>query len=838
MKHSIKIILLTLLIMCISAVCVSAYSDDTAYRHLVNMNLMQYKGETFEKDDVFTRAELAIVISGIYGEITDFTKYFNDVNNKTFGAVEISACAKLEIMVGDGDKNFRPDEPVSAAELAKVLTDMLGYKPRAEINGGYPYGYFAVASGLGLYENIDSNTESLLCREAAEMIFRALKSKVLVQTGYGEKNTWTESEETLMRRMMKLDYIKGIVDATPLAQLKFNIEKRYISINGFSCEPSGDEDYFLLGHKVEAVYTADEDKNTKAISVISIDDSNIMSLYPKDIESVGENEITYIKGNALTGRKLKISPDASWFLNYEPVLTYDMNDFVKLDSGKLTLIDTDNNGTYENILVFAYDVYVFDKVSSDVIVDISGRNKLDLKSNTIEKTIVRNADGKIINLDSIKQYNVISVVTHNEICEINVCESAVSGYPSVSQNNIIVDGKEYKISDFLMRIMPADISGNMATVYLDISGTAFYMDLIADLSDQFGYLVNLKKNTGISESINAKIYTSNGKFTTLSFAEKVILNGNSVSDIIYALSENGSVKHQLIKYTLDKDGKIKSVYTAAEELASMENGFYKSYSNPNNTLLEYMGGIKSFGGIVYLDDATKIIHIPDDITDEEHFELLTHKQLMTDNYNVEAYNNSKATAIAEYIIIKGDIPYVTYDSRMAVVLKLIKSIDTGEVVDAIEYYQAGSVVTGIVDKDVDISGITEGSVCRLGLDSSNKIMEIISYYDVKQNLYTGTANPTGVYQNSDRIAFGTVADIIGDIMRFTTLDESRIPDTSSVNRFEGYKLSGFYDIAIVNYNGTGITATKGRVEDVSRFDKVIVQTRSGTPNVMFIIRRT
>ena len=75
---------------------------------------------------------------------------FSDVNDKTEYYRENLHGAELGI-ISSADK-FNPKEAITYEQAVKMLVCAAGYDNIAEMEGGYPLGYFNTASRLGLYK--------------------------------------------------------------------------------------------------------------------------------------------------------------------------------------------------------------------------------------------------------------------------------------------------------------------------------------------------------------------------------------------------------------------------------------------------------------------------------------------------------------------------------------------------------------------------------------------------------------------------------------------------------------------------------------------------------------
>lgn len=136
-----------------------------------------------------TRAEMAKVLCKALRISPDSynTQMFSDVDSSHWAYGYINALATAKIVAGNDDGNFSPDREATYAEAVKMLVAAMGYAPRAESLGGYPYGYIETARELDLIKDIDLALDLYCPRYIVfTLMYNALDVPFLVQTGFGE----------------------------------------------------------------------------------------------------------------------------------------------------------------------------------------------------------------------------------------------------------------------------------------------------------------------------------------------------------------------------------------------------------------------------------------------------------------------------------------------------------------------------------------------------------------------------------------------------------------------------------------------------------------------------
>ncbi len=139
--------------------------------------------------DPITRAE-AVKMVCCLGNITVTAednhlhdKYFNDIPQDHWAIESINNAKTVDLIDGDQDGNFHPEDTITYPEIIKMVVSVLGYSPMAETMGGYPNGYIITATRLGLTESFTvSNDDSVSRNEVALLITKALDIPIMQQS--------------------------------------------------------------------------------------------------------------------------------------------------------------------------------------------------------------------------------------------------------------------------------------------------------------------------------------------------------------------------------------------------------------------------------------------------------------------------------------------------------------------------------------------------------------------------------------------------------------------------------------------------------------------------------
>ena len=152
-----------------------------------------YPDNTFRPNGAITRAEMVAVVIRMLGMSqaaesagTVFSKY-SDVPQKHWANGFIILASNMDIVCGNGDGTFAPDESVTYEQAVKMLVCILGYGKRFnKFSDAYPTSYLAQANTDGITRNISGPTDKPIARgTAAKLVYNTLSAPMYMQTSFG-----------------------------------------------------------------------------------------------------------------------------------------------------------------------------------------------------------------------------------------------------------------------------------------------------------------------------------------------------------------------------------------------------------------------------------------------------------------------------------------------------------------------------------------------------------------------------------------------------------------------------------------------------------------------------
>lgn len=358
-KQYLKRITACVLIFIFSLMCISANAADEVYtkqeldKFDENVRLLSAFGLT-DKDraaaTTIKRGDFAAIMLKYLGYDESFYSggtTFSDVPDEKS---PIYGMAQLGLLHGYPDGTFHPDDDVLIEQAVKVMVSALGYEPMAEMRGGYPNGYMSYASSLELLDGTTTQPESTLTYyNLVHMMVNALSVKLVKTEADGSLSV---SRDTWFSSRLDVEKYTGIVtaaDRISINETNSNWENSLV-INGIVYPVS--EDYSnLLGCNTEFYV------NSKGEIVYITEKSNKRMEFDAD-DVVSYKDKTYtIENENGREKKYKLAQDSYIVFNGASADSISESDMCP-KYGKVTLIDNNNDGKYEAVLIESFDIYV------------------------------------------------------------------------------------------------------------------------------------------------------------------------------------------------------------------------------------------------------------------------------------------------------------------------------------------------------------------------------------------------------------------------------------------------------------------------------------------------
>ena len=301
--------------------------NKTAVETLVELGVISGKedGSYYAPQDNLTRAEAAklvtVVLNGGTEPVLSDPSYVSYYDTQgTWGSKYIEYVTALNIAAGDGQGYFKPDESLTATQLAKMLLVGMGYDAAFEgmVGGTWDSKTDALANQKDLYEGLPADfiTSAPINRDnAALIIYNALnESLVRYESAVGQTGgvgiQAVDRGVTVLNEFFQVSEVKAIAVANDVFNLEGNtkcitnkstynvIEVDNVVSNGNVTLPY-DLDNDVVGKSV-ILYVKDLGRTTASVigSVIVSEDNTVATTTQafKDATKLDD----YLKGVGLT----------------------------------------------------------------------------------------------------------------------------------------------------------------------------------------------------------------------------------------------------------------------------------------------------------------------------------------------------------------------------------------------------------------------------------------------------------------------------------------------------------------------------------------------------------
>lgn len=805
-----------------------------------------YDDGSYKPEKSITRAEFAkllVVALGLDNAAqAASTTRFTDANGAWYtGYVEVAAGQGL--VNGYPDGTFKPNQTVSYAEAVTMLVRALGYKD-SFLPGSWPGNYVAKAAELDITDNVSFTPSGLADRgSVAVLLDNTLDAKVITQSTYGDENTYTESNETLLEEKLGFTIyedaeivavprvsnavdkdeirIKYVVDGTDkYKNLEFASDLNVDQLFGLKADVyadgselvyadvNGDFDFFYDQIDLDGTDTIDSDNEADFI------------LMDKSYEFESGATI-YVNNKALTDQDSDNDVDLD---DFESVLTgsHVFGKYVVNEKGRISFADVFKfDGKYDGLLVTKVDG---EKI--EYLKDSDKTRELDLKDDA-DAYVIYNNKGELVDIEDVEADNVLYIAdTENKatgdkdyfvifVAQADVVEGQLEEYEGTS--TVVIDEDSYDTTAGNILTSSIDDNDNVAALstndledLLDENVKA-YLDLVGDVrhlvgsaeatsDDMYGVFLGYVSIFG-DESI--KVFTTEG--------EKVVYyldldTGYSTTVGGIDLTDPAEAKTIVIKYTLDKDGEINTIDLVADLNATLTN------SNIGDSDNEYgSDSIEIAGTEYYVQNDTILMDVEDYIStwDTDDIKFFSFDDLSGEKvaagtelaFDANSKNEFKA------VVFKSGAATTTDDTYYGYILDVKKTSDGYKAKvdvygEGVQYYYAEDVGTN----EADVDNAEEAPV-KFTLNSKDELK---------------LASPTtvfGVVYETDgdfiRIETFTDADADGDLdaseEASLSLDTTWYKVTDDTVYYDGTDVKDYYDL---DEDDTNVAGDHGTVVKV------------------------
>ena len=697
---------------------------DFALEFLDAIEVLPDFGPLYELDTekTLTRSEFAeAMVKACGGQEGNTVKVaFSDVPQDHPRAGYISAAVEMGLMNGFEDGSFLPDYPVKFEEAVKVAVTALGYGTRAQLKGGYPWGYLGEADRLNMLEDVHGTAGTFITvGNFAKLLVNTLNTEILeIDSISGDSVTLnTNSNTTLLMSALGIYRTTGRVTETERSSITgvTSLEKGSAIINGkfYKAENSNVSDW--LGYNVTAYY-----KNEHELlfvwpnyqKTLTVEADNVI----QDSEKFSVTCLVYEDDNGKL-REAKISPYADLIYNGVSVGGYTADDMAP-HRGWVKLLDNDCDNVFDVIFVEEYrDIVVGSTdIKTFTVRDLENSSDfIELNSEESDKyffTIEMN--GLETGFESILPGDVLSVFESRNtngvkfrrvvISRNNVIGTLGAKVVDEDKTTDFIDETEYIVSDYYSlnyATLPVNTNGRFM---LNFAGELVSFNGKGERINVYGYLLDAGVLKGFSGKAQFKILTEYGEIEIFTAADKLNVDGKlyktpgEQTKLVNseALKQKGSFR-QLVRYKLNSDGLICELDTVNQG-AKTEDELTEDFSSMKRYYYSGAFGADKFDFAVN-SSQTAVFIVPEKeefLEDEKLYFGNMGTSMLRDGsqYQIAAYDADENLSAGAVLVVQDMSKSLGNSMRTVVVDKVITMSDD---IVKLTGFQSGKFITRYVE---------------------------------------------------------------------------------------------------------------------------------------------
>lgn len=658
-----------------------------------------------------TRGEFIDIVTDVmkYAPVESGDGTFTDVANSHPHYTAIYTAKSIGIISGAASSRFKPNDAITFNAAIKIMANALGYFNIAEARGGYPTGYVNVAKDIGLTDNVAIGGENaLIYSEVINLVYNFMVVDVCEITEITNGDfTWQRIYgKNILYTVYSLTKVEGVVKSAGYTSMvpDFNTNEKVIEINGKTYKTTVKNCEYLLGMRVSAYYN---DASSIISAVYVLPENKVYTVDASELTDY-ENFCIYAYDEA-SGKDLKFKLNKGFdFVKNGRASHDDIPNFL-IQNGKLTLIDNDNDSFFDVVIAKETEYMVVGSVSALTSTAFDTRNGSSVyfgdDENMDYSIVLKSSDGNTseVKFESLSADMVLSFSISDDGCYTECEASAVTVKGTISEvgsDYAVINGKKYKTNTYFDKYadLRPGIGGEFLLAY---DGTLTYVKNLSSGNMRYAYLIDCYiKSQGISKDAGIKLLDQNGSFVTYGIADKLMLNGKSVSredaSVQSALFPDGRVYHQVIRYGVNYDGFVTSIDTPSvpDSNASLADKYISQL--PGNDSLKLFG--KSVSVFYHSDYQTLtpyisscaesiIFKVPKDYMsgtsdikyEDKYFSVIGYTGIPKNgSFTIDIYDQNeqlKPKAIVMYVDASANSSSVTRDQRPQLVDSVTDAID-------------------------------------------------------------------------------------------------------------------------------------------------------------------
>lgn len=729
----------------------------------------------FSPKDYVTRGDVAVAVGKLmkYDWYSGIETSFADVPPGAEEAGYIHTLKTMGIMFGYSDNYFGYEDAVTLEQFETIILRATGYMALEN--------YISRGEMLVKADFLDKVTalpsDKLTRADVAQLLYNCLDIKEMYVDYKGDYS----SGKTILENRHGLKKITGVITANSITRLSSNggVGKGRIEIDSVEYETSFAQADELLGYPV-AAYLETENNIIKYLLDIP-SQYKIVELSDYDIEQIdtdGANVTVKYEENSKT--KVKSFGISDNILYNGTAIRALTNDILNIKMGKIKIIEL--NSGVRNVFIESYVNYVVEYVNTDEKTVVDKLTRQIVPFDFDEENIRFYKFGYETSFDQINVGEVLSVYDNNDSNSRNVIvyisdDKETGKITGIDDDFVYINGKSYRPA------VGADVSkefegGFAGSFYIDASGRIVGADKDDNTGYQYGCLVKIKYDRSLKamsdsekDFLTFKILGTNGQVADYPASDKLRINEIKVYNDwenfpINLFKKNGEYFNQLVKFRIDYEGKVTSIYTENQEFDDSPQANkdflpyrYRSksgamFDSASNTMLS----TTSPG--FFVDASTVVFSVPSDYTGEaEDYKVIsTSSFLEMSTYNSKPYDLD-AYSVAKVLMIKSN-DRVTDSTAIVGVNAVLEMVNSNkEAVKGVKVAGNKTVAEYQFYHNIN-TPVAQGDIVQINVDVNGKINAV--------NVVANAETIGEIIPNDDfhyDFAAGKVYGVSGDYLR-------------------------------------------------------------------------
>lgn len=779
-------------------------TDRETMNTLLNALNISLSDRNLTGETKITRAQSAALVLKFMNieAFSSDTDSFEDLKKGDPYYNEVETAKAMKIVYGGDDGCFKPNDYIQYEHAIVMIARGLGY---SDILNADPN--FSIRTKLGFTRGISGirDTDYISYDVMRALLYNALDCNV-AEREYSDNIKYTADTKAL-EEYFDVYSARGVVTATNITSLAGYalVGDNYVRIGNEEYKANSENISEYLGHDISFYYKETEEDNVLLFVYRSNSDS---VKFKFDEYSVSYEKNIYKVYDENRVKNYKLDKNHDLIYNGKIVLENRNNDmYVPFDgnnrlTGEVKLIDKDDNGYYDLVLVNAYETVIVGRIDKENKIFVDKLTTKIFDYSDIEDLRVTDIDGYLSDISKIVDNNVlfVSQSIDNEVMTIRISDKFVSGkITSISQSDdmftlIEIDGVEYEVSNVFYDTENSILRINDEGTFLLDANQRIVMQAINSLQKQIYFLLSVFDADGLGDEIYIRVLDKENKRHAFLLADKVKVDskrpGRNNEAILNALQKdlNGEkvTKRSVVALEFDADGLVKNIDFPYENGQPGENenndSLHKYVSHfeltgSDNGLLQWQGETNILSWRIPVSPNTIIFSVPDNIdtADIGDFEAAPLKTKMLANntwIRADAYTLKYPESVADVLVARSMPPAMKSRGGITLVARIYKGLnEDDEVRTVLDLMEGSTKVKKYVAEEYDISscGVEDGDIVRYAENSKGEIVQMAVYYDFSENKVENDeyayATETNRVHAGDNTVMGGVYDIVDGYMR-------------------------------------------------------------------------